>query len=95
MLDTDGFNIIKININATGAEQTEGSDKCCTNMHTVQGDEPKHETGRAEKCYTITDSISRSNNKPRPVVENNSYKTRVFLSGLSYESDKKRSTETT
>ena len=37
MPDTDVLNIIKISINAIGAEQTGGSDKCCANMHTVQG----------------------------------------------------------
>ena len=41
MPDTDALNIIKINIHTIGAEQTGGSDKCCTNMHTAQGDEPK------------------------------------------------------
>ena len=65
MPDTDVLNTIKINIYAIGAEQTGGSDKCCANMHTVQGDEPKQETGRAEKCYTNMDSISKSNSKTK------------------------------
>ena len=29
-----------MNIHAIGTEQTGDSDKCCTNMHTVQEDEP-------------------------------------------------------
>ena len=96
MPDTDALNIIKININAIGTEQTGTGDKCCANMHTVQGDEPKQETGRAEKCYTNMDSISKSNDKTKPMVERNSYKTiEYFLSGLSYEIDRKMSTETT
>ena len=37
MPDWDVLNIIKMNINAIGAEQTGGSDKCCKNMHTIQG----------------------------------------------------------
>ena len=37
MPDTDMLNIIKININTIGTEQTGGSDKCCADMHTVQG----------------------------------------------------------
>ena len=43
MPDTDSLNIT-INIHTIGAEQTGDSDKCCANMHTVQGDEPKQET---------------------------------------------------
>ena len=82
--DTDALNIIEINFNAIGAEQTGGSDKCCANMHTFQGD------------YTNMNSISKSNNKTGPMFKSNSYKTiEYFLSGLSYESDKKGSAETT
>ena len=96
MPDTDMLNIIKISINTIGAEQTRGSNKCCTNMHTVHGVKPKQETGRAEKCYTNMDSISKSNNKMKPMVKRKSHKTtEYFLSGLSYKSDKKRSAETT
>ena len=59
MPDKDALNIIKININTIGAEQTGGSYMCCANMYTVLGDEPKQETGRAEKCYTNMYSISK------------------------------------
>ena len=91
----DAINIMKININAIGSQQTRGSNKCCANMHTVQAVEPKQETVRAEKCYTNMDSISKSNNKAEQMVKSNSYKTEYFLSGPSYESDKKRITKTT
>ena len=91
MPDIDALNIIKINIHTIGAEQT-----CGANMHTVQRDDPKQETVRAEKCYTNTDSISRSNNKTKPMVKSKLSKTiEYFLSGLSYDSDKKRNAETT
>ena len=96
MSDTDTLNIMKININIIGAEETGGNDKHCTNMHTVQGDEPKQEVGRAEKCYTNMDSISKLNDKMKPMLKGISYQTtEYFPSGLSYESDKKRSTKTT
>ena len=65
-------------------------------MHTVQEDQPKQETVRAEKCNTNMDSISKSNNKTKPMVNSKSSKTiEYFLSGPSYERDMKRSTETT
>ena len=57
MPDTDMLNILKININAIGAEHTGGSGKCCANMHTINGHKPKQETGRTEKCCTNMDSI--------------------------------------
>ena len=95
MPDTEVLNIIKINTNTIGAEQTRDSGKCCANMYTVQSVEPKQETIRAEKCYTNVDSISNSNNKMKPTVKNTSHKTTLyFLSGLSYDSDKKRSART-
>ena len=56
----------------------------------------KHEMGGAEKCYTNTDNISKSNNKNKPRDDSRLSKTvEYFLSGLSYDSDKKRSAETT
>ena len=65
-------------------------------MHTVQGVEPKQERVRVEKCYTNLHSISKLNNKPKPMVESKSPKTtEYFLSGPSYKSDKKRSAKTT
>ena len=91
MPDTDVLNIIKINIHAIGTEQTGDSDKCCTNMHIVQEDGPKQERVRAEKCYTNMDSISKSNNKTKPVVNSEASKAiEYFLSGPSYEHNKKR-----
>ena len=52
----------------------------------------KQEIDGAEKCYTNTDSISKSNNKKKPTVETRLPNTvEYFLSGLSYDSNKKRS----
>ena len=39
MPDIDALNILKLNIHAIGAEQTRGSDNCCTSMHVMQGDD--------------------------------------------------------
>ena len=50
MSNIDMLNIIKINIHSIGSEQTGGSDNCCANMHTVQRDDPKQLTVRAQKC---------------------------------------------
>ena len=69
MPNTDMLNIIKINIHTIDTEQTGDSDKCCANIHTIQEDEPKQETVRAEKCYRNMDSISISNNKTKPTVQ--------------------------
>ena len=69
--------------------------KCCTNMHTVQGDEPKQEIVRAEKCYTNMDNISKSNNKLSQWSRANHIKQKYFLSDASYESNMKGSTEMT
>ena len=56
----------------------------------------KQETNRAEKSYTSTDSILKSNNKNKPMVKNQLSNTEeYFLSGLCYDSDKKRSVEST
>ena len=48
-------------------------------MHTVQGDKLKQETVRAEKYYTNMDSISKSNNKTKPMVESRLSKTIEYL----------------
>ena len=96
MPDIDALNIIKINIHIIDTEQTGGNYNFCTNMHTVQRDDPKQETVRAKKCYTNTANISKSNSKTKPTVKSKLSKTiEYYLSGLSYDSDKKRSTETT
>ena len=49
MPDIDALNIIEINIHAIGAEQTTGSDKCCTSMCAIQRGDPKQETVKAEE----------------------------------------------
>ena len=96
MPDIDGLNIIKLNIHTVGAEQTRGSDNCCANMHPIQRDDPKQETVKAEKYCTNTDSISKSNNEIKPMFKNRlSEAIEYFLSEPSYDSDKKRSAETT
>ena len=84
--------IIKVNIYLIGTEHTGNSDNCCTNGPTVQREDTKQETDRAEKCCTNTDSISKSNNNNKPTVDNQlSNAVEYFLSGLNYDSHKKRS----
>ena len=93
MPDIDALDIIKIQ--AIGAEQTTGSDNCCTNMCNIQWGDPKQETVKAEKYCTNTD-ISKSNNESKPMVNSRLSETiDYFFSGPSYDSDKKRSTEIT
>ena len=92
MPNIDTLNIIKIDIHAIDTEQTGGSDNCCANMHTVQTDDPKQVTVKVGKCYTNTDSISKSNNETEPTVKSKLSKTiEYFFSGLSYDSNTKRS----
>ena len=96
MPDIDTLNIIKVNIHSIGTEQTGDSDSCCTNRTMVQREDTKQETNRAEKCYTNTDGISKSNNKNKPMVNNHISNTvEYFLPGLSYDSDKQKSAEDT
>ena len=92
----DTLDIIKLNIHTIGTEQTRGSNNCCTKMCAIQRGDPKQETVKAEKYCTNTDSISKSNIKSQPTVESRLSKTiDSFLSGLSYDNDKKSSTEIT
>ena len=96
MSDIDTLNIIKINIHSIGTEQTEDSDKCCTNRPTPQREDMKQDTNIAEKCYTNTDSNSKSNNKNKLTVNNQLSTTVEYsLSGPSYDNDKKKSVELT
>ena len=69
MPDIDMLNVLKINIHTIGAEQNRGNDNCCTNMHAIQGDDLMQETVKAEKCCTNIDSISKSNNRTKPMVK--------------------------
>ena len=69
MPDIDAFNIINIYIHSIGTEETGHGEllhkqACCP--------ERTHEAGnnRAEKCYISTDSISKSNNKDKLMVNN-------------------------
>ena len=95
MPNTDVLNIIKINVDSIGAEETRDSEVC---KHApVQESEPKQGTDGAEKCYTNMDSISKSrDNDTKPMVKTKSNETtEYFLSGLTYESNKKKSAEST
>ena len=96
MPDTDVLNIIEIDIDSIGTEDARDS-KWCASMHTVWEPEPKQETERAEKCYTNMDSILKlRGNNTKPMVKTKSNKTtEYFLSGLTYESNKKKSAEST
>ena len=79
MSDIDELNIIKINIHAIDTEQIGDSDNCCANMHAIQRDDPEQEIVRVEKCYTNTDSISKSYNKTKPMVKSKLSKTTEYL----------------
>ena len=56
------------------------------------GPKSKQEMVRGVKCYINMDSISKfRDNKTKPMVKRKSHKrTEYFLSGLSYEHDKKK-----
>ena len=65
-------------------------------MCIIQKDEPKQEPVKAEKYQTNIGSIPKSNNKSKPMVESRLSETiDYFLSGLSYDSNKKKSAEIT
>ena len=70
MPDIDSLNIINVNIHSIGTEQAVDGDNCYTNKPTTQREDTKQETNRTEKCYTNTDSISKSNNKDKPMADN-------------------------
>ena len=96
MPDIDALNIIKVNIHSIGTKQTGDSDNCCRIRTTAQREDTKQETNRVEKYYTNTDSISKSSNKNKPMVDNQLSNTlENFLPGPSYDSDKKKSAEIT
>ena len=91
MPDIDEINIIKVSIHSIGTKQTGDSDNCCANKPTAQREVMKQETNRAEKCYTNTDSISKSNNKDKPTINNQlSYTVEYIISGPNYDSDEKK-----
>ena len=90
MADIDVLNITKVNIHSIGTEQIGDSDNCCTDRSTIPEKKTKQETDRTEKSYINTDSISKSNNKNKPMVDNQLPNTvEYFLSGPSCDSDKK------
>ena len=94
MPDIDVLNII--NIHSIGTEHDGGSDNSCTNQAAAQSADTMQETNRAEKCYTNTDNISKSDNTDKPMVNNKLSNTiNYFLLGPSCDSDKKKSAEIT
>ena len=94
MPDIDTLNIINIKIHSIGTEHGGGNDNCCKNKATAKGTDPMQETNRAEKYYTNTDSISKSDKTDKPMVTNKVSNTKdYFLTGPSCDSEKKRSTE--
>ena len=96
MPDIDVLNIIKVNILPISTEQTGDSDNCCAKRPTTQREDMKQEAERAEKSYKNTGSISKSNNKNKPMVNNKLPNTvEYFLLGPSCDIDKKRGTEIT
>ena len=96
MPDIDVHNIIKVNIHSIGTEQTGDSDDCCANRPTTQREAMKQETDRTVKCYTNTNSILKSKNKYKPMVDNQLPNTvGYFLSGPSCDNDRKKSAEIT
>ena len=95
MPDIDVLEIIKVNIHCIGTEQTGDSDNCCANRPAAQRDNTKQETYTVEKCYTNIVSISKSNNKNKPMVNNQLSNTGYyFLLGPNYD-NKKKSAEIT
>ena len=94
--DIDVLNIININIHSIGTEHNGGNDNCCTNKAAAHSSDMVQETNRAEKCYINTDSILKSDNTDKPMVNNKLSNTiDYFLPGPSYDSDKKTSAEIT
>ena len=92
MPDIDALNII--NIYSIGTEHIGGSDNCCTNSAASESTDMMQETDRTENCYTNTDSISKSDNTDKPMVNNKLSNTKdYFLLGPNCDSDKKASAE--
>ena len=90
--DIDVLNIINININTTDMEDGKGTDNCCMNKATPQSANMMQETDRTEKCYTKTDSISKSDNTDKPMVDNKLPNTTdYFLPGTIHDSAKRAS----
>ena len=95
MPDTDVLNIISINIHTIGDEDARDS-KQYTNMHTVQGSNPRQETDSEERCCTNTDSISKFANNTKLKADVKANKTpEYFLAGSTHDSDKRKSAEST
>ena len=103
MPDIDVLNIMHINVNTIDVRDGSCTDNCCTNKAIPQS--PWHEqqyanmtqaTDRAEKCYTNTDSISKSDNPDKLMVDNKLSNTiDYFLPGPNWDIDKKVSAEIT
>ena len=84
MPDIDLLKILKINIQALGAEQTRENDNCCANMNAIHRDDPMQEMVKTGKCCTNIDGISKSNNRVKSMVKSRlSHIIAYFLSGPS------------
>ena len=87
--DIDMLYTINVNIHSIGTEHDGGSDNCCTNKAAAHSTDTTQEANKAEKCYTNTDSISKSGNTDKPMINNKlSNTTDCFLPGPSCDSDK-------
>ena len=96
MSDIDMLNNMNVNIHSIGTKQAGDSDNCYTNKPATQIEDMKQETNRAKKCYTNMDSITKSNGKDKPTVHSQlSNAVDYFFPGQNYDSDKKKSAETT
>ena len=96
MHDIDALNIINKNINLVAIEHCGGKDNCCKNKATSRHANMMQETDRTEKCYTNTDSISKSDNTDKPRVNNKLSNTiDYFLPRPNCDSGKRVSAEIT
>ena len=94
--DIDALNIINITVNTIDMKDGNGTDNCYTNeaipqsrWYEQQYTNMTQETERAEKCYTNTDSISKSDNTHKLTVENKLSNTIDYiLQGPNHDIDK-------
>ena len=90
MPDIDVLKIMNTKVNTINIKDGSSTNNCYTNKviprspwHEQQYANTMQETDRAEICYTSTDTISKSNNTDKPLVENKLSNTiDYFLPGL-------------
>ena len=98
MSNINTLDILTINCNTIGTREADITNKCSAITANCQGScceqhytNMIQEAARPQKCYTNIDSMSKSNNKDKPMVNNQLSNTvEYFLPGLSYNSDTKR-----